>query len=260
MKSIYINGNLGNINLYRHMAFPTAISSLGNINSISCAYKCREQVISEFGKYMTNLQRRRKLRKVLNKSRIIVFALKNSDMEVANLEKVLKTINIIEDEIGMSKTSIIHVVSKKNKKNMLMFEGSKKWYRSSQTMSLWLMLIRICLRDPSSFYGKNFKDLVKIAKVFPKYKGSSGIHWAEEDRGYIHETIHTWIPLMKNINKIFPFQRRLKDRYNNIKVLKLSKKGKYLNKCYVEGIHKFATGITQSKDYDKFKEIMKENS
>jgi len=260
LKSIYINGDLGNISLYRYMAFPTVISSRGNINGISSVYKCREQIIRNFTMCLTNLHHRIALKKVLDKSRIIVFGLKKSDITSSNLKKVLTSINIIEDEIGMSRTTIIRVISKKFKnRHMIMFEGSNKWYRSSQTMSLWLMLIRICLRD-FSFYGKTFKDLTKIAKTFPKYNGSSGIYWAKEDKGYIRETIHTWIPMMKNINKIFPFQRHLKNRYNNRKVLNHPGKGKYLNQCYTEGIYKFALGTTQSKDYNKFKEIMKENS
>jgi len=242
------------------MAIPIKLEKNGDVSEWTNCYYCREQIISEFTNLLTaRKEHSAKIIKTLDKARLLVFNLKDSDMKEDSIKKVLTTIGVIEKKVGMPRTIVKRVINKEILSyNILMFEGSIKWYRSSHTMSLWLLLIRLCLRDPNMFYGETFSELCEIAKTFPKGPESNGINWVAEDKGYCRSTIHAWIPLMSNVNSIFPPKVRWTSRYDINKVHEAKPGNAYVTQPYVEGIHKLATGDSLHVGQKKFNEIMKE--
>ncbi len=261
MKETYINGDLGQCANHGYMAFPIVISSLGNIDKISPVYKCREQIITNFTSRVMMTNSNTPMIKVLDKARIIVFALQKSDVTTKRLSNILKPIRMLEEEVGFPRTTVKHLVSKKYPaRNILMFEGSNKWYRSSQTMSLWLLLIRTCLRSYKILNSSTYEEMVKRGKALPSGATSNGMEWAKEDQRSIAKSIHIWSPMLKNINKVFPFQRPWKERFDKRKVHKNANNTKtYLNSCSNEGIFYFGKGISQHVGYNILKEIMEKD-
>ena len=249
MKTISMPHNLS-ANLTMYMSFPIEFTNTGNVKAITSKFMCREQLI---GAFMVEIRsERKKIKKNLDKARIIVFNL--PDVTDDNLKKVIKPLNVIEKEMGLPKTRIIHVVTNENQ-NDLMFEGSIKWYRSSHTMSLWLMILRVCLRNPDILYGETFKDILKKVKKFPVYCGTNGEDFELEDRGYIHDTIHVWIPLMKNINKIFSFRTSWKTRYTADKIY-TSPNHEYTPAVQYDGIYSLVTNKSKHDNVDKFRKLV----
>jgi hypothetical protein len=248
------------------MAIPIKFSSNGDILETTTAYKCREQICDEFIDALLYPTKSNKIdaSKVLNKARLIVYKL--SDYEISNkhLKQVLKPIRLLEKECKLPRTQIKKLTCNWQDGNYIMFEGSNKWYRSSHTMSLWHLLIRFGMLFPGNLEVNNFAELKKLIKTFPEHPGTSGCHWFEEDQGSMRETIDIWVPLMTNLNKVFPPGEKWTTRYNNKKqhikpTLDSKNNGDYgyLRACYREGILMLAKGESLHKHSTSLKQFLK---
>lgn len=244
----------------QQMAIPTRFSNVGNILRTTAPYKCREQICSAF---ITALQRdsfKPNRATVLNKARIILYNLSDDEVTDAYLKKVLKPIRLLEKECKLPRTQVKELTCNWRTGNFIMFEGSNKWYRSSHTMSLWLMLIRVGMNFPNTLEVNSFKELQALAKTFPKHPGTNGLNWLKEDKGSIRESIDTWVPLMKNLNEIFPPTDKWINRYDyrkqHLKPQVTHNHLSYLRPCSKEGILLLGKGQSQHKYYKNLKQFL----
>lgn len=245
------------------MAIPLKFSRIGNVLKTTTPYKCREQICSAFVRALTNQPITKDTRTALSKARIMLYNLPAEKVTDAYLKKVLKPIRLLEKECKLPRTQVKKLTCNYKVGNFIMFEGSNKWYRSSHTMSLWHMLIRLGMTYPTTLESANtFEELQEQAKTFPKHPRTSGGNWLKEDKGSIRETIHTWVPLMKNLNKIFPPTDRWADRYDNQKqhIKPQSNHGMlgyvYLRPIAKEGILLFGQGLSHHRHYENFKPFL----
>jgi hypothetical protein len=240
------------------MTIPLEFSSIGNITKTTRPFKCREQICSAFARNMTTNTNNFTVDpvKVLNKARIILCQLPDNKMTEASIKKTLKPIRLLEKECKLPRTKAIKLLCTWSEGNFLMFEGSNKWYRSSHTMSLWHMLIRVALWYPETLKGATFNEIVNEAASFSKHPGTSGNNWLLEDRGSIKETIHTWVPLMKNLNKIFPPSDPWARRFDCKKQHTSSGHYSYLRPVAKEGILELGKGRSQHIHKNNLKQFL----
>lgn len=254
MKTIDLTTSVSKVMQYLAMCIPTTISKAGTVTEITGIHICREEVIRYFQLATTN--NREGFKKTLDKARVLVFSLAAKDITPDNLKKVLKPIQILENEVGLPLTKVVLVNSACSGKT-IMFEGSIKWFRSSHTMSLWLLILRVCLRAPNLLQGNSFKKVIRSTKSLREPVSSSGVNFAAEDEGYIKATIHTWIPLMRNLDKIFPKHVKWENRYDADKTLKRKSRNVYLHSTKSEGIYMLTRGESQHIGANIFNKIIK---
>ncbi len=200
----------------------------GNLNKTICYSSCREIAIRNYANFMIstppndeNFARRYKANKriIQSKSRVIFPGTSNKMFNDVISGKTLKTLHLIEKTLGMTKTYPVELLncdgSRGNRKK-LMFVGSNKWYRSSHTMSLWLLILRLGFRVPE-FTGKTIDDLARLAKKYPKTSNYGG-NTATVDKTYVKHTFHSWMPLMQNLNSIFSPKILWRNRFDVKKV------------------------------------------
>lgn len=248
-----------NFSTYRgQISIPTHFSTIGNIIKTTNIYTCREQVVTSFVSALANDSNDKNIVKNLDKSRLLYFGVLPKHLSKAYLVKVLKPIHLLEKECKLPKTKVFHVVHP-NSTNIttVMFEGSPKWYRSSHTMSLWMLLLRAGMRNPATLYVESYNDLITLSKTFQKHPGTSGSNWLKEDMACIKETIHTWVPLMANLNEIFPYTVKWKDRFRASLHHTKKNVNHYRNSCAKEGIRTLGIGKSQHVNSDKLKTFIK---
>ena len=242
MKSIAINVKRATMYAYSFVfTYPTKIEN-GVIVGYTSSTTCRESLVS----YIASRMRNKALSKVcLDKSRILIgigdTEFKKKRIEQVTSEKALAMVNIVEEQIGMPKTTVYAV----DAPNLFMFEGNINWFRSSYTISLWLLLLRIGIME-SNFKATTFNEL-KAHVTKHSVAGSF-------DMRYAKSTIHCWLPLMHNLDKLFP--KKWVDRFDPKKVL-LPQKSPYAPSLGVEGIYNLATGTTLFNKLELFKELCK---
>jgi len=235
------------------MSIPLEFSKKGDITHYTTPYRCREQVASNFIRAILN----NKINKnTLTKARILLFVVPTAKLTTAYFKKVLVPIHLIENECNMPKTTVKLVKYKDSK--FVMFEGSIKWYRSSQTMSLWHLLIRFCTNYDSHILNvKTLKKLYEVVNTFKKHPGTNGSDWILEDKGSMKESIHLWIPLMKNLNEIFPPTDKWTTRYSTAKQLTKVKPGAYRHSMATEGIYTLGVNMSQHRYANKLSQFLK---
>jgi len=199
----------------------------------------------------------------LTKARILFTGLLATHTDDHAIIKILDIINTVENAIGFSKTTVDMVVYKKEIvkpeeefgfKNMLMFSGSNKWYRSPQTMSLYLLLLRIALKYHALIVCTDMSTLVKSILKLPHVSGTA---IADQDIiKHFKAVAKLIVPIMKNINLIFPSKRTWKHRFDAEVVNKQYKY--YRNSIGVEGIFSFVSGASQHIDTKRFVDVFDE--
>jgi len=194
---------------------PTGFNLInGNLSRITGYSSCREIVIRQYADFMTSTPpkrkdyaRRYKANKLIiqSKARIIFPNIDNVMFNNVESGTTLKTLHLIEKSLNIPKTYPVELLTHEGAKfvhKKVMFVGDNKWYRSSHTMSLWLLILRLGFRVPE-FAGKTIADLEKLAKNYPKTSNYGG-NTPTKDKTYVKHTFYSWIPLMENLNFIFP--------------------------------------------------------
>lgn len=185
----------------------------GNLSRVTGYSSCREIAIRQYADFMISVPPKRKdyarrykinKRIIQAKSRIIFPSLDDTMFKDIISGTTLKTLHLIEKSLNMPKTYPVELLMADGSSfvhKKVMFVGSNKWYRSSHTMSLWLLILRLGFRVPE-FTGKTIADLTKLAANYNKVSSSGGNSIAV-DKTYVRHTFHSWIPLMENLNSVF---------------------------------------------------------
>jgi len=273
MKEIKLYEKVPGRNMRMSFSIPTQLDGDGNILMRTSGSLCREQVIWKFSQQLMGTKVvRNRLIKTLDKSRVIVHHLSINDTTDKRLKKVLSTINAIEKEIGIKNTIIKKVtIDADPSYNMIMFEGPIQWFRSTHTMSLWLLIIRMSIQGHKKFNSTSFKKLHKLIKdvskafplqTYPNYTTIAGLQkdgwsWQKSDLYHVCKTIDYWLPLMKNLDIIFPHRDKWKTRYNNTKTLEKPKNSVYFPSNSCEGIFYLVEKKSRHKNRHIFYKIMK---
>lgn len=233
---------------------------------------CREQIMMFFGQYVgiaSKLNSKNPCAHTpmpdLRKARFLIFGSIFKQKEINN---TLAIINSLEKEVGITERTTAKLVVRENDIKELpagvLFEGSIRWFRSTQTMSLYFLILRFCMRDHARIEEKNIKtyeELIKYATAAASLHLVPGMSYGgsllEEDKTYIKETGPYWVVLMKNINMIFPV-RHWATRFNSARITTNKNPAKY------EGIFRLIAGTSKHKDAEKFKPffaaVKKENN
>lgn len=113
------------------------------------------------------------------------------------MENGARILNMLENEVGWGLTSVKKAVSPniaKKDKYGVVFVASPRWMKSTQLMSLFLLVIRSAKRK----HVKALKDLDDIPKMLEKVKTD-----ASGDMGFVKRSAHMWSKVMKYSDEIF---------------------------------------------------------
>lgn len=202
----------------------------------------------------------KKLAFMTQKARVIFYKLNKTQFDALDSGKALNVIHIVEDAAGIPRTQVreVCVEGYPTPKYKVMFVSHNRWIRSSHTMSLWLMLLRLGFREASlrNKKVKDFKSLKEAMKDYPTNSCGTNAS-AVRDRYFAKKTINNWLPLMKNLDKIFPPNTPWRIRFNAAKVHKKSTGGgPYTGSIGTEGIFKLATKKASHKNAQRFYELV----
>jgi len=160
-----------------------------------------------------------------------------------------RVLNIFEKYLGWRPTTISagkddisHIVLNEYKKKVqahdYLFEFSKKWARSPELLSLYLLIVKLCQFDLWGNFD-NLSDLPSVAsktRIIPTHE--HGI------KNCLVKTYKLWLPVLDRVDELFMRQSVL----NNFQ---------HYNGTY--GFHMFVLGqIVQSSAAIKWKKIRKE--
>lgn len=238
------------------------------ITDITSQTSCRELAIGYFAGIMckqipkTKPAKERyfkRLHRMTGKARIIFTGLpiiaKEDVLNPEKVDTILSTLHMVEEALGFPKTIMSRVKDGQPRLVKVMFTGHKKWLRSSHTMSLWALLIRLGLRR-RDFRVTTWEALEKVLKTYSN-KLVGGSNTTERDSYYARQTYKTWLPLMKNVDKIYPVTVPWNDRFRSAKMHTRKTGGAYTNSIGTEGIMLAASGKSQHIGMSILEEIMK---
>jgi hypothetical protein len=137
------------------------------------------------------------------------------EVDVKWMKESVRLLNIMEKSQGWALSQVKECVDPDYYNTgvvMFVFTSSCKWMRSSQLLSLYLLIIRLgYFWDEFSNFGE-IGDLEAVAKKFSDekhyYSGNSGI-----DRSWFLKTWKNWEPLLDNHRKLF-FERSMLSNYS----------------------------------------------
>lgn len=266
MKTVHVDCTFSETYSYA-LGVPINFTTDGTITALTNATTCRELAIGYFSSFLLKKMpttkkgravRQRKIAQATEKARVIFYGLNNAQAKDLEGGKTLSVLHLLEEKISMPKTRVVRIESADaSRSNKFMFIGNNRWFRSSHTMSLWFLLIRLALRS-KTFRATDWDELKKKLKKFPK-EGHGGSNTLKRDQYYTRISFKNWIPLMTNVNKIYPPNVKWVDRFNPEKV-HTAKDGPYTNSIGSEGIMKLVKNQSHHAGGKVFKKIMKEAS
>jgi len=163
-----------------------------------------------------------------------------------------RVLNIFEKYLGWrpttiskSKDSIDHLIfhdyRKKVQAHEYLFEFSKKWTRSPELLSFYLLIVKLCQFN----MWDNFNNLVDIPSVVSKAKVIP-THESELKRCFV-KTYKFWLPVLDRVDELFMRQSTLKNF-------------EFYDNTY--GFHRFVFGqglrYVAAKKWDKVRKELKE--
>jgi len=163
-----------------------------------------------------------------------------------------RVLNIFEKYLGWrpttiskSKDSIDHLIFNEYKKKIqaheYLFEFSKKWTRSPELLSFYLLIVKLCQFN----MWDNFNNLVDIPSVVSKAKVIP-THESELKRCFV-KTYKFWLPVLDRVDELFMRQSTLKNF-------------EFYDNTY--GFHRFVFGQglrhAAAKKWDKVRKELKE--
>lgn len=262
MKTIESNYTF-NTNLGYSIKIPIGFDKEGKINATTSDTSCRELAIAYLASYLCDKKKGKEkkaahlnqIKEVMSKARVIFYGLGKMEFDLIDKKGALNVLHMVEEKLGIPKTTTVQI-AKLYKKGpyRVMFTGHNKWYRSSHTASLWMLLIRLGIRS-LKFRVDTWKELEVAIKKFPN-KGA-GSNNTITDLYYAKKSFKNWIPLMANINKIFPPNTQWIYRFDAKKV-HTHKKGPYINSIGSEGILYLVSNASHHKCVPMFKKIMEQ--
>jgi hypothetical protein len=122
------------------------------------------------------------------------------------VERAIKIINVLEEEVGWRKSTVAQVDKKKlagTHSSVYVFEGSGKWLYAPPLLSLYLLCVR--LGSLKEFANFEISMLAAIAKKLEK-----GPAWG--DSFLYRKSYSSWLTVLKNAKELF-FCRPLKENY-----------------------------------------------
>lgn len=234
------------------MAIPIKFNKKNGVRHVEHygASYCREVLVNNFERCIEQKTVK------LDKARITFIGLSRRFHDEEIILKVLKTINTIEEAIGIEKSTATIIVYSKNppadRLNMLMFSGPIKWYRSSHTMSLYLLILRLAIKGVDYINNTDYNSIVEsIKQHIIEYTNIKIL----TDEKYFIEAEFMILPLMRNLDDIFSVKRKWANRFDRMIVH--TKVGKYRRLIGTEGIHCLSTGDSQHKDVEKLALVLK---
>jgi hypothetical protein len=266
MKYIRMTKNCGvrpNSNKYlrKAMCIPTLYTKKGTISETTITHSCREIIIGEFAKkvnYLKNNPPIKRYKTDYSFSRVIIMGLtKEQDKDPLRVRSTLNAVNAIEREIGWELTRVDLIKQPKNEVqnkveqygNALVYTGDKRWFRSSQIMSLWLLLIRHTLDNKDLNLCQDMEDVWLAVRSASSLIATGGSPSPGKDRAYLKKIYKIIIPLLKNLDKYFDPNIPIEDRFNKKKIYEGINVGHnlvtYLPNLSTDGILNFA--IKKSK-------------
>lgn len=130
----------------------------------------------------------------------------------------LKNLNLVEKAHGIPLTIMKRVnykgkVSKHVVPCIVMFDGSSKWMRSTQLLSLYFMLLRSGKYGPING-ARSYKSFIRNVKSFsnlemsvikntPPYDQVSNVHTIQRELGFMLNSCNGWSVFLNNINRLY---------------------------------------------------------
>lgn len=244
--------------LHKTFMFPTTFKKGTNIvTGLKGSSTCRETYIAQISNLIKfEHLKGTDLNKFMRIGRVLLCNLTEDHINVFKDNKLLKILNLFEKYLDFPQTKAYITKSDKTNAYALLFKGSNKWYYSSSTLSLWLLLIRICVYD-GNYYTKEFIKKIKDVKNWKDcHKILKKQNITTIDMGYIRNSIHIWAPLMKNCKYIFSTQWKNKFNIDKIHNMSLNKELTYIRSIGKEGITILASGKSIHIGSIKLKEIL----